>query len=42
MITGSSNWKIAYPAFLLGMVIIAIINYFFIKRLEKKGASRKI
>jgi magnesium transporter len=42
MITGSSNWKIAYPAFLLGMVVIAIINYFFIKRLEKKGSSRKI
>lgn len=35
MITGSSNWKIAYPLFILGMLVIAIINYFVILRLEK-------
>jgi magnesium transporter len=36
MMTGPGNWKIAYPLFLLGMVVIAVINYFIIKRIEKK------
>ena len=35
MMTGSSNWKVAYPLLLLGLFIIAIINYFMIKKLEK-------
>ncbi len=35
MITGSSNWKIAYPLFLLGMLMIGIINYYLIRRLDK-------
>ena len=37
MMTGPDNWKISYPLFILGMVVIAVINYYFIKRLEKKG-----
>jgi magnesium transporter len=37
MMTGPDNWKLAYPLFLLGMVIIGITNYYLIKRLEKKG-----
>jgi magnesium transporter len=41
MMTGSSNWKIAYPVFLLGMVVIGIVNYYLIKRLENKGNSRQ-
>lgn len=36
MMTGPSNWKIAYPLFILGMIIIAIINYLVILRLEKR------
>ncbi|TAL80325.1 MAG: Mg2+/Co2+ transporter [Bacteroidetes bacterium] len=36
MMTGPTNWKIAYPLFLLGVVIIGIINYFLIKRIERK------
>jgi magnesium transporter len=40
MMTGPSNWKIAYPLFLLGMLIIGVTNYFLIKRLEKKGHQR--
>jgi magnesium transporter len=39
MMTGPSNWKITYPLFLLGMVVIGVINYFLIKRLEKRGNS---
>jgi magnesium transporter len=37
MMTGPDNWKVTYPLFLLGMVIIGIVNYYFIRRLEKKG-----
>lgn len=36
MMTGPSNWKIAYPLFILGLVIIAVINYFLIRRMEKR------
>ena len=37
MITGPDNWKTTYPLFLLGMVVIALLNYLLLKRLEKKG-----
>ena len=37
MMTGPDNWKITYPLFLLGMIIIGIVNYYFIRRMEKKG-----
>lgn len=37
MMTGPNNWRIAYPLFLLAMVIIGVLNYFFIKWLEKRG-----
>jgi hypothetical protein len=36
MMTGPANWKIAYPAFLIAMVVIGVINYYFLKWLEKK------
>jgi magnesium transporter len=39
MMTGPDNWKVAYPLFLLGMVIVAVVNYYFIKRIEKKGGG---
>ena len=37
MMTKPENWRIAYPVFLLAMVIIGIFNYYLLKRLEKKG-----
>jgi magnesium transporter len=37
MMTGSANWKISYPLFILAMVIIGIINYYLIRRLEKRS-----
>jgi magnesium transporter len=40
MMTGPSNWKVTYPFFILAMVIIGIINYYVIRRLEKKQNSR--
>jgi magnesium transporter len=36
MMTGSENWKVAYPLFLLGMVIIGVVNFIFIRRIDKK------
>ena len=36
MMTGPANWKIAYPAFLLAMVVIGFANYCLIKWFEKK------
>jgi magnesium transporter len=42
MMTGASNWRIAYPLFLLGMVIIGISNYFLIRRMEKRNRVRPV
>ena len=36
MMTGPSNWKIAYPAFLFAMVVIGFANYWLLKWLERK------
>lgn len=35
MMTGPEKWKIAYPLFILGLIIIALINYYLIRRMEK-------
>jgi magnesium transporter len=40
MMTGPQNWRIAYPAFLLGMVVIGGLNFFFLKWIENRR-SRK-
>jgi len=42
MMTGPDNWKISYPLFLLGMVVIAVLNYLLIKRIEKRNNSKPI
>ncbi len=39
MMTGPHNWRIYYPLFLLGMVVLGFANYFFLKWLEKKRPS---
>ncbi len=36
MITGQENWKLAYPLFILGMMVIGIATFFVIKRMEKR------
>ncbi|MFN8211676.1 MAG: magnesium transporter CorA family protein [Bacteroidales bacterium] len=36
MMTGPDNWKISYPLFLAGMIIIGILSFMLIRRLEKK------
>jgi magnesium transporter len=35
MMTGPRNWRLAYPAFLLAMVVIGFANYYLLKRLER-------
>jgi magnesium transporter len=41
MMTGPDNWKIAYPLFLLGMCIIAGLNYLLIRQLERRNSDSK-
>lgn len=41
MMTGPNNWKTTYPLFILAMVFIAIINYYVIKRIEKRTKSHQ-
>ena len=40
MMTGPSNWKIAYSIFLLGLVVIGAVNYWLLKRVESRQPSR--
>ncbi len=40
MMTGSGNWRIAYPAFLLAMVLIGVISFFVLRWIERRGAPR--
>ncbi len=41
MMTGPENWRIAYPAFLLAMAVLGLLNYFFLKWMEKGRVSRR-
>lgn len=36
MMSGPENWKISYPLFLLGMIIIGLLNYILIRYLESR------
>ena len=36
MMTGATNWKIAYPVFLGAMVVLGGVNYWLLKRWEKR------
>lgn len=36
MMTGSDNWKYSYPLFIVGMVVIALLNYLLLKQLERR------
>jgi magnesium transporter len=40
MMTGPQNWRIAYPAFLLAMVLLGVLNYFFLKRIEQRRSLK--
>ncbi len=36
MMTGQPNWKIAYPLFILGMVVIGLVNYVLLARWDRR------
>jgi magnesium transporter len=40
MMTRPENWKIAYPLFILGMGVIAMMNYLLIRFVEKRTRNR--
>lgn len=40
MMTGQSNWRIAYIILLVVMFMIALVNYFLLKRLESKSRDQ--
>ena len=37
--TGPEHWRIAYPAFIVAMVLLGIINYFLLRRLDGRGSA---
>ena len=39
MMTGSHNWRIAYPLFLVAMVLLGVVSYFLLRWLERRGAD---
>lgn len=45
MMTGPANWRIAYPLFLLAMVVVGAVSYYllrlFVKREDKKSDGDK-
>jgi magnesium transporter len=41
MMTGPQNWRIAYPAFLLAMVVLGFVNYYLLKWLENRRQQKK-
>lgn len=42
MMTGPGNWRTAYPAFLAGMIVIGVISYFLLRRIEARGEDRSV
>ena len=40
MMTGSSNWRIAYPIFLVAMVIVGVCNYFILRWMGRNDEDR--
>ena len=40
MMTGPDHWKVTYPLFLLGMIIIGVVNFYFIRKMEKKNENK--
>jgi magnesium transporter len=37
MMTGPENWRVAYPAFMLAMVVVGFANYYLLARFERKS-----
>lgn len=37
MMTGPENWRVAYPLFLLAMVVIGVANYYLLRKFENRS-----
>jgi len=42
MMTGPDNWRTAYPVFLLGMVLLGVVNYYFLIWFEKRRQRKEL
>jgi magnesium transporter len=42
MMTNPEKWRIAYPLFILAMIIIGLLNYYLLRRLEKKDKNKDV
>jgi len=42
MMTGPENWRISYVVFILAMIIIGVISFMLLKKIEKKDKTRDI
>ncbi len=40
MMTGSENWRMAYPAFFAGMALIGVVSFFVLRWIESRGADQ--
>jgi magnesium transporter len=40
MMTGPSHWRISYPVFLLGMVLIGAVNWYILKWVESRRGDK--
>ena len=41
MITGPKNWRLSYPAFMLGMIFVGFASYVFLSRLDRKRTGSR-
>jgi hypothetical protein len=37
--TGPEHWRIAYPAFIVALVLLGITSYFLLRRLDGRGSA---
>jgi magnesium transporter len=40
MMTGSENWRVSYPLFMIGMAVLGFFSYHWLKYLEKKDREK--
>jgi magnesium transporter len=41
MMVGPENWRIAYPLFFIGMALLGVASYYFLRWLERTSAARE-
>lgn len=42
MMTGPENWRVAYPLFLLLMAVLGVVNYYFLKWIERRRNRKEL